>query len=136
MQPIAQNVVFPYHLVEYNVVSHYRSDDLRFILRRYFGRNFLKHGSSFLGIPHGTLTSYTRGRHPVPVSIWIRLQDYAPMAKERQRAWAKNRKERIDTWLVNREAYVDNTVLAMKSYAEEARRARASRKGNQLKTGE
>lgn len=114
------------------MVTPYRSSDLRFVLRRYFGRNFLKHGSAFLGIPSGTLKSYTTGERNVPVRIWLRLPEYAPFVKARQREWVKNRKERLDTWLQNQEAYVDNTVLAMKSYAEEGRKARASRKGNQL----
>ena len=118
------------------MVTPYRSDELHFILQRYFGRRFLKHGAAFLGIPITTLKSYANGTQPVPLRVWLQLPFYAPKAKESLRSWAKNRKERIDTWLENREAYVDNTVLAMQAYAEEGRRARAARKGNQHPGGQ
>ena len=114
------------------VATHYRSSDLRFILIRYFGPHYLKKGHQFLGVAHATLTSYVTGTRKIPHHIWIRLPEYAPFVKARQRKWVQVRKERLDFWLANQEAYVDNTVLAMKSYAEEGRKARASRKGNQL----
>ena len=130
-----QNVVTRYRKESSDVVTHYRNDDLRFILRRYFGRAFLKHGAEYLGIPHGTLKNYVMGTRAIPIYIWVKLPNFAPQAKILLRRWVKWRKERIDIWLERREAYVDNTVSAMKMYAEEARRASASRKGNHLRRG-
>ena len=107
-------------------------DTLEFILRRYFGPRYGKSAARAFNLPRERIRSYTTGRHPIPVHIWLLVARHAPTALGMKVNWAKLRKERIDIWLLHQTDYVESARLTALSAAETARKARASRKGNQL----
>ena len=112
------------------------SDTFKFTLFRYYGRKYPKMAAKAIGIPLYRITRMANGDIKIPVYIWNRVAGLAENAAHYKRLWVEKRKARLDIWLSNQLDYIESAKLSARSQAENARKARASRKGNHLKTGE